>query len=358
MRPSRYRFLFTPRGVLDRFALAGKAVLGSAYRIIGVVVMIAGLWTLIVATGSPDVELAWVDDSQASPVISDLGRDEFIRVGLSDLYRRRIHVPLQLAIRNKGWMPLGDVVIQLSYPRLSVETSADRLASRDSATILEHRVGSLAPGGAYTPLRDVDQLVIPVDPLLTGAMTIDRHKFPQYVEFLKEWGSTRDTGDVRIRLEARITAAGRLRAQVLTLTVPVWAEQRAWWPPAMPFSEAAATLKDRAIFDSMFSRARDTIFAGSFVMRRLEGRLRYVCLRVGAGRALGYWVQGRLVRVMADTSGRWLVDLDLILRDDGRLVRRTYAGPRPLDTPFVPSSMRPALPGEIGGPTGVIRLRR
>jgi hypothetical protein len=303
------------------------------------------------------LDLAWVPEDSPEPVASAFGRDEHIGIGVEDLYRHRVRLPMRIAVRSRELLPLSGAMLQLWYPRVFVQSDAQRMVASDSGVIWAHQLGDLPPGHQFTPVRDVDQVLVPVDSLLVGAFTVDGQDYPEYVEFLRELPVAGDTSQVTMGIGARVTVNGRARPFDILLRVPLWLDSRAWWPPRIPFSQVPATRADSILFDRAFDGSGVTLFGGAFNVPHHE-RLRFSCVKSEGERLLGYSVGGRPVRVLADTSGSWLVDLDLVrLGVDGPLMRRTYLAARPMDLPGVPTSARPALPGEVALGPAVLHWR-
>jgi hypothetical protein len=307
----------------------------------------------------PSVELVWIDASNGLPVASRLPAERWMPTSIADLYRHRARLPLQLGIRNRSWLPLYDVVVTLHYPHLQVHSTARALATEDSTVMIQHKLPGLLAGDAFTPLDDVDQVLIPMDSILVGAVTLDGAGIPQYIEMTSE--KYADTSSVTLGFVARVSALGRLRQCAEQLTVPMWLEQRSWWPPPIRMKERPATPSEHQEFARLATAAMtDTVFGGALSTRHTNRRIRWTCFKGEFGRVALYSVDGRPVRMQADTNSDWLVDYELLARpaSGGAVTVTYYALPRPMDLPFIHTKLRPALPRELMVPESQWTLRR
>ena len=262
--------LFTPKTILRAAARIVWTGHGWAFRTMiaigGLFGFIAGVWFLT----PPDVELCWIDSNDGLPVAAALPAERWMPTGnMADLYRQRIRLPLRLGIRNRSWAPLNNVTITLEYPRLIVHSTARPLASRDSSVIFEHTLGFLKQGRTYTPIGAPDQVLIPVDSLLSGALTVDGAGLPQYIEFTQKWPQRPDTSHVLLGVVARVSADGKIGEHVQQVTVPMWLEQQSWWPPNIPMKERPASRSEAELFAALLHAERnDTLFSGAMTTRR------------------------------------------------------------------------------------------
>lgn len=307
---------------------------------------VALVWSLM----PPDVEFCWVDSNGRLPVAAPLPAERWIPLGIADLYRHRVRLPVLLGIRNGSWAPLANVAVTIEYPHLNVESTAQHLAMLDSTVVIEHKVGTLLPGRAFTAIGDADEVIIPVDSLLSGAMIVDGAGLPQYIEFTREWPQQPDTSHVLLVVSARVSADGKLRQGVWHGTVPMWLEQQSWWPPPIPMKERPATASEAELFSTLFKHGEGRrLFSGALTTTKTGRRVRWQCFDTARGRFSEYSIDGVPVRVQADTNFDWLVDYELLSRPAGRghVTVTIYTLPRPMDLPMIPVSRRPPLPGEL-----------
>jgi hypothetical protein len=353
--------LFLPGEIVRRTGRALWTLLKRAW--LGVL-LIGGLGTFLVFLiffVPPDTELCWIDSSNGYPVASRLPAERWMPESVVDLYRHRVRLPVRLGIRNRSWLPLYNVEITIQYPRVQVESSAHPLASEDSSVIMQHTVGALLPGRAFTPLGDADQVLIPVDSLLSAAFVLDGAGVPQYVEAARNFSRPTPSSSLELGVVARVTAAGRVRQHVQQLTVPMWLERQEWWPPPIGMKERPATAQEGQLFADFFREGvGDTVFGGVMSTMRTHRRIRWECVKTALGRFTGFSVDGRPTRLQADTNSDWLVDFDLLARPGGggKITLTRYSEARPMDLPFVPSALKPALPGETMVPVSRLRLRK
>lgn len=354
MSQKRSAIGLTPRNVLNVAANFLKWCLQRIWVLVGATVLVVAAAGIVAKYFVPPfVDLTWIADDGGLPVTSTLESEKRLPVDVEDMYRHRLRLPMRLAVRNLEPLELSGAALQLLYPRVFVQSEAQRLVAGDSTVVWSHALGTLAPGREYVPVGQVDQVLVPVDSLLLGAFTVSDQEYPEYIEYFRDTRATADSSRVTLGIGARVVVAGRARPYEVLLRAPVWVDNREWWPPRIPFRQGLASVQDSILFAHAFDGRGDTLYGGSFAAPH-HGRLRFACVRHAHAHLLGYSIGGTPVRVLADTSGGWLVDVEVLrLGLSGPLVRRVYVAPRPMDVPGVPASARPPLRGEVAvGPAG------
>jgi Rho termination factor, N-terminal domain len=111
----------------------------------------------------PKYRLAWYQETNGRLSLVDPSKINRTLTA-DDIYSNRLHVPINLAIRNEDKVPLEVVRVELTYPKKLGEVRSAGKARIDPANrklVYEHYIGTLENVGEFTPLQSVDVIEIP-----------------------------------------------------------------------------------------------------------------------------------------------------------------------------------------------------
>jgi hypothetical protein len=174
----------------------------------------------------PKFALAWYQSLNGKLSIVDPQNVQH-ELSVDDVFKNRIRIPINLAIRNIDKVPLEVVRVELGYGR-DMEVHSKGNAKIDPGgrrLIYEHSVGTLEKVDEFTPLQSIDIVEIPFHFIKDRFITLFGDDVPVQSALIvgQDIISKRELVlDLRVFCKDRPPVEGRIRINIKSGVQPFW----------------------------------------------------------------------------------------------------------------------------------------